>query len=301
MKRQTPQDEQDQIEARSTRREILRGGLLIAGAAAVGRVAGEPRAAHAADGSALLIGRVNSGSSITTLRVPGQVPGLVVTHDTVDPNSPPDFTFTSALRGDGGSSIGVEGNSASSIGVLGQTGTPFLSDPNSPIQIGVYGASIEAIGVGGRSLHGFGVLGQTGGDLAIDPNEEMPVSGIIGLAGFSGDPNDPGNLAGVVGFAMDPNMPGILARNSSVDGLALDVRGRASFSSAGKGTVPAGADRVAVDHRSVSASSIVLVTLSSDPIGGRRLKHVEVADGGFTVVLSGRAKVPVNFGFLVVN
>ncbi|HYC56710.1 MAG TPA: hypothetical protein VEL28_17400 [Candidatus Binatia bacterium] len=303
MKRQQHDDSPELQESRSTRREILRGGLLIAGAAAAARVVtGGARQAQAADGTPLILGEENTAQTPTSLVIPPRVRGLVIGTELSDPNNPdPDFSPVSALRAAGGVSIGIEGTSTSRIGVLGQSGGALVTDPNEVLRYGVYGASVDAIGVGGRSIDSVGVLGRTGGDLHLDPNESFPVAGIVGLAGFPNDPNDVRDLAGVFGYAQDPNNPAVLARNSTIDGLALNVEGRASFSSAGQGTIPAGVDRVEVAHPAVTASSIVLATLSSDPVGGRRLKFVEVGDGAFTVVLSGKAKVPVDFGFLVVN
>jgi len=339
VKRDKQDNSAEPQDTRSTRREILRGGLLIAGAAAVARVAGGgPKEAQAASGSPLILGQPNDATSATTLTVSPGVSGLVVSSSSIDPNQP-DGTVeaVSALRGIGGDGVGVHGTTTtgvgvfgssintdpnqpvngigvfgssintdpnmplSGIGVFGQAGTSISTDPNQPIFAGVYGSSVEAIGVGGRSLENYGVLGQTGESPVLDPNQVFPFAGIIGLGGSTGDPNTPNDFAGVIGFTADPNMPGVLAWNSTADGLALNVQGRALFSSAGTGTIAAGSDRVSISHPAVTSSSIVLVTLSSDPIGGRRLKFARVKGGGFDVVLSSKAKTPVSFGFLVVN
>jgi hypothetical protein len=305
-KRENGSDDAPATEPRRTRREILRGGLLIAGAAAAARVAGGgAKAAEAADDSPLILGQMNDASKTTSLLTPPGTTGLSVMAGTnLDPNAPAgidDFALRSALRGSAVDAIGIRGYSQHNTGVVGQAGTALHTDPNQPIIFGVFGASADAIGVAGRSLMNSGVLGHTGGQFSGDPNTPLPIAGIIGLAGISTDPNNPDpDYAGVVGFAQDPNNPAILARNFS-EGLALNVQGRALFSSAGKGAIPAGVDRVLVSHSAVTPTSVVLVTLSSDPVGGRRLKFVIAENGGFTVVLSSKAKLPVNFGYLVVN
>ena len=296
-------------EPRSTRREVLRGGLLIAGAAAVARItSGGAKTAHAADGQPLVIGQTNSGNSPTTLVVPpgGALHGLSVTTFPGDPNDPGNLDVVlSTLQGTSTFAVGVEGRSDTGTGVLGHVGGALHTDPNQPIDIvaGVFGAGVDAVGVAGRSLLNSGVVGQTGGSFAGDPNENwFPYAGVSGVAGVPGDPNMPDSFAGVFGYAWDPNSPGVLARSSNTDGgVALNVQGRALFSSAGTGTIPAGVDRVDVVHPSATATSTVLVTLSSDPVGGRRLKYVSSINGRFTVVLSSKAKVPVNFGYLVLN
>ena len=302
MKREQSEKEDQVKEARSTRREILRGGLLIAGAAAAAKVVGGAKPAHAADGQPLILGQPNDATSPTTLRTPIGTSGLVVRYqDGADPNDLGEVFLHSALRGDALDSVGVVGNSLGQIGVLGQAATPVITDPNMPITAGVYGGSVEGIGVGGRSIQSIAVLGQAGIFSGVDPNNEPLLAAVVGLGGLALDPNDPRNVYGIYGSATDPNSPGVFASNVATQGLALSVQGRALFSSAGTGSIPAGTNFTKVAHEAVTSSSIVLVTLSSDPIGGRRLKHVVVSDGSFDVVLSSKSKIAVEFGYLIVN
>jgi hypothetical protein len=260
---------------------------------------GGAKPAQAADGQPLIIGQLNTGNGPTTLTMGGGALHGFVVNSGGDPNDPGfPALVPSTIFGDAAFGAGVQGRSLTGAGLVGQAGG---TDPNSPpddLYAGVFGVGVDAVGVGGRSLINSGVFGHTGGP---DPNAPLAIAGVFGSAGVPGDPNNPGDIAGIFGYASDPNSPAVLARNSMIEGLALDVQGRALFSSAGTGTIPVKTDRVTVAHSAVTASSIVLVTLASDPIGGRRLKFVEATDGMFTVVLSGKAKVPVNFGYLVVN
>jgi hypothetical protein len=93
------------------------------------------------------------------------------------------------------------------------------------------------------------------------------------------------------------------ARSESADGIALQVRGSARFSTAGTATIPAGTDAVFVANPAVTEESHVSVTVASDP-GSRQLTWVERNPGaGFTVHMSSQTKkVPeTSLTYLVVE
>jgi hypothetical protein len=84
-------------------------------------------------------------------------------------------------------------------------------------------------------------------------------------------------------------------------GMALDVIGKACFSTAGAGVVPARANAVTVSNPAVTAASHITVMFTSDP-GGASVAWVErQPDTGFIVHLSGRARWPVPFTYLIVE
>ncbi len=95
----------------------------------------------------------------------------------------------------------------------------------------------------------------------------------------------------------------------SETGPALDVSGRAVFSSAGRALVAAGSDRVAVASPvPVSDASVILVTLLGNPKGtGRKavavyVSHVEITGtDAFDIVLTGPAGKDVSASYLVVE
>ena len=86
--------------------------------------------------------------------------------------------------------------------------------------------------------------------------------------------------------------------------LALDVVGKARFSTAGAGTVPAGQNVVLVANPTVTADSHISVTLAWYP-GTRQLHWVERSPGvGFTVNLTSappRAGPATPFTYLIVG
>jgi hypothetical protein len=87
-------------------------------------------------------------------------------------------------------------------------------------------------------------------------------------------------------------------------GLALDVAGKARFSTAGSASVAAGQNTAVVANPATTASSHISVTLVGDP-GPRQLRWVERSPGvGFTVHFAGgppgqRPQVP--FTYLIVE
>jgi hypothetical protein len=110
----------------------------------------------------------------------------------------------------------------------------------------------------------------------------------------------PGETAALQAWSVDPTSltPGI-----NDGGVALNVLGRASFSTAGAGTIPQGQNSVFVANPAVKPNSHITVTLASNP-GSRQLHWVERDPGvGFRVRLTqGQGpKPPTNFTYLIVE
>lgn len=154
-------------------------------------------------------------------------------------------------------------------------------------------------GVEGASENGPGVIGFGGtvGVLGLN-NDADAVRGFVGsegnatVAGVRGEafgcvekgPCGPGIGIGVYGRS-DAGI-GVQAKVDDATGFALDVLGRARFSSAGSASVPAGQTSVFVPDEAVGAASHISVTLMGNP-GLRTLQWVERAPGsGFTVHLT---------------
>ena len=87
-------------------------------------------------------------------------------------------------------------------------------------------------------------------------------------------------------------------------GLALEVTGRARFSTAGAGAVPQGQNSAFVANEAVTANSHVTVTLVGNP-GSRQLQWVERNSGlGFTVHLTSApppGRPETDFTYLIVE
>jgi hypothetical protein len=145
------------------------------------------------------------------------------------------------------------------------------------------GGAISGIANGGA----HGVEGITNG-LGVG------VRGVAGSDPFGHGPGDgvhgsTGTGIGVLGHTNAAGI-GVEARSETPDGVALQVRGSARFSTAGAATIPAGVDAVFVANPAVTEESHVSVTLVSDP-GPRQLAWVERNPGsGFTVHTSSHTK-----------
>ncbi|MHB1162703.1 MAG: hypothetical protein ACYC3V_20585 [Chloroflexota bacterium] len=216
-----------------------------------------------------------------------------------------------------GSGPGVMGQGISGHGVAGQSSSGA----------GLFGSSQSGIGVGGNSLSSAGVVGQSQGSTGVHGQSETGA----GLFGFSRS-----GPAGTVGLA-PASAPGVQAISGTrgdpsappqLDGgLALQVVGKAQFSTAGSGTVSAGASSAPVANSSVTGKSHITVTLMGDPgsdaswlpgsnteetgssgeapphlAGAVTVQWVERRPGqGFVLHLSGKAKQRTPFTYLVVE
>lgn len=178
-----------------------------------------------------------------------------------------------------GPGTGVEGISGTGTGVRGQSASHFGVHGESTNSVGVIGFSAEDVGVfgfgtpdgNGDGVGGFSrnsVGGRFGSELgiglrAVSPGDEHPA--LQAASGTIADPH----------FAADPD-----------GGLALEVIGKARFSTAGAAAMPQGQSSVFVANAAVTEHSHITVTLAGDP-GNRHLRWVERDPGnGFTVHLS---------------
>jgi hypothetical protein len=195
---------------------------------------------------------------------------------------------------------GVLGHRASTTGGgAGVQGFSGVSPSPSSLQVGVRGVGAEigvlgesvvgGEGVEGRSIGGPGVKGHSfGGDGVV------PGVGVLGIS--SGE--------GVRGVSDVASGAGVVAENVA-GGTGLRVIGRARFSTAGTGTLPAGTESIFVSDPGVTADSHVSVTLTSNP-GLRTVHWIELGPGsGFTVHLTPiPARLPhpaTTFTFLVIE
>jgi hypothetical protein len=266
------------------------------------------------DGHALTIRNTNTGEEAGTIRAVGSASAKPVilaesdnenTFAVLGVSCSPGFTDFG-----GGNGTGVAGQSGGGTGVEGTSAT-------GP---GVSGQSQEGDGVAGHSQSGRGgsfsteggsfavYIGGSAVDFALGVDNALVdegAGGIIAVArggkpAIEGDalPSEFGAGIGVLGvssdaeFASGPGIgvqglsgAGVGVQAMSSEGVALDVVGKARYSTAGSGAVPAGQQSVAVSNPAVTAESHITVSLTSNP-GNRQVRWVERDPGtGFTVHL----------------
>ncbi len=230
-----------------------------------------------------------------------------------------------------GAGSGVGGWSESGIGAEGHSmsgpGGWFHSQSNT----GVVGGSESGVGVEGQSTDGWGLLGESknfGGIVGVThavPAPGIPAVGVLGVSdtdkpegagvagtsdGGTGVSGESQSGPGVRGRAPG-DAPGVRAISDQLigpptptgdGGLALDVVGKARFSTAGDGVVPAGADAATVSNLAVTPDSHITVSLTGDPGNSAAVvQWVELQGSGFVVHL----RVPVSnetpFTYLIVE
>ena len=197
------------------------------------------------------------------------------------------------VRGHSQAGPGVEARSESGPGVVGQSdsgpGVRGVSNGVYPVEApGVEGLSADGIGVRGRSDRLFGVEGFCENWIGVLGWTDNGLAGVVGIA--------PGEKPGVIAHSQPTGGP-----MPSDGGVALLVSGRARFSTAGASSIPARSAAVAVANPAVRAESHITVMFTSDP-GGASVAWVErQPDTGFIVHLSGRARWPVPFTYLLVE
>ena len=273
--------------AGTSRRRVL---TLLGAGGAVGLASlfsrDEARAGHDST-NVFHLGETNTATAATSLEASVDAHAFTVEHTHTDDT-------LAAIRGVNSSAVfgfGVQGESGAGVGVSGHgTGDANGVAGESENGSGVVGLSSGAPAVRGVSFGHVGVQGQT--ESMVEPAvlgeslvcvERGPCEGDSTGTGVFGR-SDAGT--GVRGDC--PRGTGVEA--VSEEGLALDVVGKASFSTAGSGVVPAGANSGFVPAPAVTADSHISVTLASDP-GERELRWVERSPGsGFTVHLSSAEK-----------
>jgi hypothetical protein len=210
----------------------------------------------------------------------------------------------------------------------------------APDAVGVQGSSIAGHGVVGASESGIGVIAMRGvqaetplgvtatafyssggkghGAVVVSSGEAAVVAssasaidpcavpaaklrtGLLGVAGVPDIAGSTGSTAGVRGFASDPGTTAIVAEHEA-GGPALEVNGRASFSSAGMGQIAEKADMAFVPFPGITDRSVVIVTLNGDP-GQSEVSWVERQEArGFVVHMSRPVRRLTPFSYLVLE
>jgi hypothetical protein len=229
------------------------------------------------------------------------------------------------VHGNSGSGVGVFGHSQSGVGIAGGSETGFGVQGFSPGSIGVHGVTETNDGVMGLctgdgstgnsiGVHGFsanvGVSGESTGGVGVSGLSQTG-GGVVGdsRGGGIGGRFQSQDGMGVQGLSPG-DTPAVQAWSANLSslisdgGLALDVIGKARFSTAGAGAVPRGANSVFVANAAVTGDSHITVTLTGDP-GARQVRWIGRTPGsGLTVNLSpappsGRPQTP--FTYLVVE
>jgi len=255
----------------TSRRRAL--GLLSAGGAAAlfASLLGRDEAQAGHDGTNVFhLGVANSNPATpTSLNAPSpsnQVLNVSGRTSFVANAGPPDIAFTFQNTNAGIGTAISAGAGEGGRGVAGVGGTTS-DNPENFDSIGVHGRSSRGAGVAGESDVGVGVAGNS-------PNGV----GVVGST--SGDEEAPGTGVGVKASAQLGSGLG-----GPSDGTALQVLGRAAFTSVGSGVVPAGESSVTIEDPHATESSHISVTLASDP-GQREVRWVERDAGSFTVHLT---------------
>lgn len=191
-----------------------------------------------------------------------------------------------------GPGTGVEGISGTGTGVRGHSDSGHGGSFESGSGFGVEAHSQDLVGVGGFSVNDLGVLGIGGTDDSGAEGDGVGGFSFHSVAGrfvsFDG--------IGVRAVSPGENKPALQAASGSPTGqhaepdsdggLALEVIGKARFSTAGAAVLPQGQSSVFVSNAAVTEHSHITVTLAGDP-GNRHLRWVERDPGnGFTVHLS---------------
>jgi hypothetical protein len=193
----------------------------------------------------------------------------------------------SGVYGSGNAGPGVHGSSAS-LGVLGKAAAVGPGEPTLTGGIGVRGESGSGPGVLGSSIDRFGVRGvsqsfpgvfgtseERAGVQGRTAGGNVPgVAGVVGVSvedepQLSGPDPDLGNGTGVRGVSgggigvqgIAETGRGLVGQSS---GIALDVIGKAQFSTSGSGSAPWGPSSYTVANANVTAQSHIAVTITSN-------------------------------------
>jgi hypothetical protein len=202
----------------ASRRRFLFSGAVATAAAVLGARA---QPAEAADGTALIIGTLNTGSSPTRLAVSGQVDAFrAAAHDGVGVTGR-STSLWAGVRGIGhpgvlGESNGAQGDFAGVLGIGGDgTGVQGESESwNGVYGTGSWGVYGDGIGPSGVGVEGHGYVGLSGTSTAGVPNvlvDDANPSFAVVPAGVRG-----GGAVGVVGYSGgwngvdDPDYVGVL-------------------------------------------------------------------------------------------
>jgi hypothetical protein len=287
------------------------GGPLILGAA--NDAGGDGTAIQSSYPLETLLAKNTSATGVAVKGLGNGVPGI--DGASLEVTGPLGVPAGTGIRGIG-STRGVLGESrladaslAAGIGVQGATGTGTGVRGDSTSGAGVRGNSGSGAGVEGMSTSGMGVEG-VGSTIGVrgfsTTGEGVSGQGISGVVGVGATLGVQGQVMGtgvaVKGTTAGGDSTGVLAENTG-GGVGLQVSGKAKFSTAGRGTISADASSATVLAPVDPATSVVLVTLLTDP--GKRVHWVTLASGSFTLNLrtvSGPSThPPVDFMYLVLN
>ena len=236
--------------------------------------------------------------------VAGSAANYTQTPTSLNNSSPAAGSGTALYLASGASGDGLYalGNGTGNAGVksygYGGDGVDGFSQPGSaPGSVGVRGASEAPDGAGVLGSHdsGVGVWGQ--GPIGVVGQSEADYG-----IGIEGDASGQGAI-GVFGEASGgQGSVGVYATASLVDSAALQVNGRAVFSSSGKIVVPAGAASAFQAGLSLSTAAFVLATLQQNlPNISVRAAVPDPAAGTVTVYLTAPAPVAATVGWMAVN
>jgi hypothetical protein len=268
-----------------------RRGLLVGAAGAAAAVAAASLAkaapADAADGNPVLIGNVNSASTVTEIDSTSE--GLkVFTNNGAAVRALGD---TLGLLGTG--DVGVEGQSFGGEGVLGTVTLSGTGVHGTTPDAGGYGVHGENTGSGAgvyaTSASGEGAYAQSGSTAGTTPGQTQ--NGVHGVsdsgsgAGVFGEHMNGG--AAVQGNSLSGNGKGVLGvgpigiaglptsggtallGTTSFDGtgIAVHAAGPAQFDLSGLATIAAGKSTVTITQVSLRSGSLILATLQNKVTG----------------------------------
>jgi len=274
---------------RTNRRQLVaRGIAAIAGVVTLG--ATHHDTAQAATGGSLILGQTNESDQTTEL------------HSLASPALNVDSLEAQELRARGGLTAG-QINAGPSYGWPMEDQAAVVGSSSSRGVLG-YASSISgAIGVEGigrrNGVHGnaggigTGVRGDTG---SIGVSGEGEAIGVEGTATGSSEFS-----VGVRGIINSGAGTAIEAVNRA-GGVGLRVAGKACFSSVGSGSVKARETHATVANDTVTADSLILVTLQGNPGPNAVVRWVERRPkSGFIVHLSAKVANPTPFSYFVVE
>jgi hypothetical protein len=180
-------------------------------------------------------------------------------------------------------SYGGDGVNAYALGL----GAPDPVTGVPPDSAGVRGTSLSPNGYGVEGQGFYGMLGQSSADFGTGVEGDAFGNNAVGVHGAASGGS---GSAGVYAYA-----PG-------VDSAALQVNGRAVFSSSGTIVIPARAISAAQSGLSLSTAAFVLATLQQNlPQVSVRAAVPDPAAGTVTIYLTAPPPVDVTVGWMVVN
>jgi hypothetical protein len=255
------------------------------------RSAGGDRRAVASSGRAgrraLILGAAAAGAGAAVSLAGGMDRANAANGDPVELGESNFATATTSVTNRHGTALGA--HTPSGLSALTGSNTCLSRGGGGA---GVTGSSVDGIGVVGTSDNQAGVLGS--GVIGVSAQGAY---GVVGESeegvGVYGSSNSGPGVLGVGGPGA-----GVLAYNSK--GTALQVMGKAEFSTCGVATVKKNTKAVTVTLAGVTTSNIVLATM-------QQLQHgIGVAaavpgSGSFTITLTGTAAADSHVGWFVIG